>query len=214
MFAFAFVLVLSIAGIGAAHFPSDQSIEARCRTFRTDAVCSEALGRWIGRIVIGQELTQTRKPTHVLDGFSGLRRKAGKSWRRSDLIGTQVVYGEAGPSQGALIYDRQHRLAFYGGGCCAFGSIVLAFGISPPPVRVMDTDLRAVKTDTGLRLGDSPERVTAVYGAAPFRRDAAHPNVAYLLYRNTAPPNGPCVQDQTFGFTGGRLSYIELGSGC
>jgi hypothetical protein len=211
MIAFIFVLALLNAVLRTGQPPSNPSLEARCPEFRKDIVCSESLGRWVRRMAIGLHMTESRTPTHVFDGFSSPRRTAQRSWSPSGLVGTRFVSGSL---KGTLIDDRRHRLTFYGGGCCAYGTIVLSSGISPPPVRVMEADLRSVKTDTGLRLGDSPASVTAVYGAAPLRQDLAQPNVVYLLYRTTTPPHGPCVQDQTFGFTGGRLSYIEIWSGC
>jgi hypothetical protein len=201
--------------VGGATPMSDGAIEASCRHYFKHAVCSEALGRWLARMVVDPGRSSPRTPTHVFDGF---RRTAGtmiEPFFAYAPVGTAFVHGNSGPPRGSAVYDRRHAVAFYGEGCCSYFSVVLAARVAPPPVTVKDRNLTGVATDSGLRLGDSPASVIRVYGSAPLQPVPGLPDQQMLLYENATPPKpGPCAQQQTFGFTRGMLSFIGMYDGC
>jgi hypothetical protein len=175
-------------------------------------VCSEALGRWLpsfGAVEPG------RTPTRLFDGFGRTRARFSKAFDAYVPNATAAVYGEAGPSRAKIVYDPVHHSVFYGGGCCAYYKVVLSSGIPPPPVAVANENLAAVRTKSEIGLGDTPRDVMRVYGAAPFQHVTMRGPTVFLFYENTAPPKPyACVQRETFGFTGGRLSYLEIYDGC
>ena len=196
---------------------SDAAIEKRCRAFFRNEVCSEALGRWlpIPRVMQSDRWTQPWTATHVYDRV----REAAYTIERPNHSyyprGTSFVYGEAGPSRGSVVYDSVHRLAFFSKGCCSYNTVVLASGVSAPPVPVTEHDLTGARLVSGVALGASVSQVLAMHGTTSLEHLPTAPGMGFLMYENTSPPKGGgCVQRQIFGFVAGRLSVIELYNGC
>lgn len=192
---------------------SDSAIEAECRRYFKHAVCSEALGRWLPAEL--DDDRTVRQPTRAFDGFHGAGTVPSQAFAARMPAGTAFVHGSAGPPHGTAVYDRRHRIAFYGEGCCSYFTTVLVAGVSPPPVALANRDLVNVRTDMGIGLGDSSAAVMRVYGPAALRSVGGRPSIRVLSYENAKLPKGmPCVQRQTFGFRNDRLLSIELYNGC
>ncbi len=192
--------------------PPDAVVEAQCRHYFKNAVCSEALGRWLPQIPEGAYSSRT--PTTVFDGFRGTGMAA-REFGATAPDATFFVHGYAGPPKGTVVYDRRHRIAFYGQGCCSYFETVLAAGVAPPPVTVANHTLTRVRTESGIRLGDSPARVMRNYGKSALVRVPMHPGLRVLMYENGHPATrGVCVQRQTFGFRDGGVVFIRLYDGC
>jgi hypothetical protein len=214
--ALVFVAVSSSGSILVARASpsSDAAIEAVCRKDLKHTTCSEALGRWLPFVdtVGGRKASMT--PTRVFDGFRKTPGTTERAFSASVPAGTAFAHGDAGPPQGLVVYDRLHRLAFYGQGCCSYFTVVLAANVGPPPVSVADRNLTHVKTDAGVGLGDSPASVMRIYGRARLQRVASHPEMQILDYENRTPPKPTCVQHQQFGFTQDRLRFISIDDAC
>jgi len=194
---------------------SDASIEADCRHYFKHAICSEALGRWLPNVPGGEDRTRRTTATAIFDGFRRTPGTTQQSFWAYAPAATPFVHGPAGPPRGTVVYDRRHRIAFYGEGCCSYFVTVLAADVSPPPLAVSVRTLTRVRTDAGIRLGDSPARVMRVYGNAVLQTVPLHPQTRLLMYENAHPPQpGPCAQQQTFAFKNGRLVFIRLFNGC
>ena len=209
------VVLFATVLIGAAPAPRDAAIEADCRATFKHAICSEALGRWLPNVAYAAERDLPKTPTAVFDGFRGTRGTTQQSFWAYAPAATFFVHGNAGPPRGTVAYDKRHRIAFYGEGCCSYFSTVLAADVSPPPVTVVGAALTETRTDAGIRLGNAPADVTRVYGDAPLQRVTEHPGLQLLEYENAHPKKpGPCVQQQTFAFRSGKLVLIRLYNGC
>jgi hypothetical protein len=194
---------------------SDSAIEAECRHYFKQAICSEALGRWLPNAVSIEARDPLRTPTAIFDGFRRTPGTTQQSFWAYAPAATSFVHGAAGPPRGTVVYDRRHGIAFYGEGCCSYFEIVLAAGVPPPPLAVADRSLSHVRTDAGVQIGDSPARVMRVYGNAPLYHVPLHAGTSLLEYENAHPAKpGPCVQRQTFAFKNGRLVFIRLYNGC
>ena len=215
------IIALALFGIStvaafAATRSSDAAIEASCAKYFKTAVCSEALGRWLalpGRRFADQNRQAT--PTTVFDGFARSPNTAKRGFKADAPTGTFFVHGEAGPPRGTVVYDRAHKIVFSGQGCCTFFETTVASGLPAPPVSVADRNLTGLRTDSGIRIGDSPATVQRIYGTSTLLSVPAHPSVQLLLYENRHPKQpGPCVQRQSFGFDNGQLAYISFFNGC
>ncbi len=194
--------------------PPDSVVEAQCRQYFKHVVCSEALGRWLPHLPAGADASH-KTPTAVFDGFRGAPGLTQRSFGASAPTATSFVHGNAGPPRGTVAYDRRHRIAFYGQGCCSYFETVLASDVEPPPLAVSNRTLAHVRTDSGIRLGDPPARVTGIYGSATPARVPSHPELRVLSYENPHPgKRGAWVQQQTFAFRAGRLVFINLYNGC
>ncbi len=209
------VSLLSTSALADVTSMADETIEAQCRAYFKKTVCSEALGRWLPRLPVFAATEPRRTPTRLFDGFGRTPGRLSKSFNAYAPSATAAVYGEAGPSRANIVYDRTSRIVFYGGGCCSYFKLVLASHVVPPPLAVASRNLTAVSTNSRIRLGESPASVMRIYGPARLQRLPMRPQMSFIFYENSAPPKpGSCVQRQTFGFTQGRLSYIEIYDGC
>ena len=194
--------------------PPDSVVEAECRHYFKHVVCSEALGRWLPHLPAGADASH-KTPTTVFDGFGRAPGVTQRAFRAAAPAGTRFVHGNAGPPRGTVVYDRRHGIAFYGQGCCSYFETVLASDVGPPPLAVANRTLAGIRTDSGIRLGDSPARVMGIYGSTTPARVTLHPELRVLSYENAHPgKRGACVQQQTFAFRGGRLVFINLMNGC
>ena len=209
------VVLCATALIGAAPPRPDSAIESQCRHYFKKAVCSEALARWLPDVPNAAERELPRTPTAVFDGFHGTPRTIQKSFGAYAPNATFFVHGDAGPPRGTVAYDKRHRIAFYGEGCCSYFTTVLAADVSPPPVTVAGAALTGTRTDAGVQLGESLADVMRIYGDAPLQGVPEHPGMQLLEYENAHPRKpGPCVQQQTFEFRSGKLILIRLFNGC
>jgi hypothetical protein len=132
--------------------------------------------------------------------------------------GTAFAYGTAGPIKGSVLYDRDHEVAFYYKGCCAWRGFALTSKLEPPPKPVNNANLSAVHTMRGVRLGMTQARVEQVYGAARSHPAKGLPGATTLSYTTMkgTPKNSSeaCGQFQSFSFENDRLISIELLIGC
>ncbi len=186
------------------------------------AACSEALGAWLPTFALSNAFWDDATRVSKRDAF------AYKDVRptSSDLLGmsgpsdgTFFTYGNAGPPKGHVVYDYAHGITFYDQGCCGWRDVVEAYA-APPPKRVVNRDLRALKTLRGIALGMSAQEVRRTYGPASLKRVSAKDGVSVLSY-TTWPPRrqvtivkSPCGQFQNFYFKHDRLVLIQLGNGC
>ncbi|HZX68032.1 MAG TPA: hypothetical protein VFE70_04060 [Candidatus Elarobacter sp.] len=216
VFALAFVVLSLPASILAAGASptSDTATEALCRKYFKHTVCSEALGRWLPHVEADGGRSAPRTQTRIFDGFRKTAETTEWPFSAYAPTGTAFSYGDAGPPRGSIVYDRRNRVVFYGQGCCSWFSVVLAANVASPPVALADRNVSRIATDSGVHLGDSPASVMRVYGSAQLQRVSKHPEMQLLLYENSTPPKPLCVQQQDFGFTHGRLSYIDVYDGC
>jgi hypothetical protein len=215
VFALALFSASTIAASAQTPMP-DPLIEAQCTKYFKTAVCSEALGRWLalpGRRFAAQSRQTT--PTTVFDGFQRSPNTEKRGFRADAPTGTFFVHGSAGPPKGTVVYDRTHRIVFSGQGCCSYFETTVASGLPSPPLPVADRDLTGLRTDSGIRIGDSPVTVQRIYGTSTLWSVPMRPDVRLLLYENRHPKQpGPCVQRQSFGFDNGHLAYISFFNGC
>jgi hypothetical protein len=137
----------------------------------------------------------------------------------SPISGTRFTYGKAGPPKGVAIYDARDHIAFYGLGCCSWHAAVLAAGVAPPPLPIMERPLSGVHTARGLSLGMTMQQAVHIYGHATPDQVKGVPGVSVLSYHHAIPPRPPstymeCVQYATLGFYRDRLIYIGFYNGC
>jgi hypothetical protein len=200
--------------VASASPTSDQANEALCRKYFKHSVCSEALARWLPYLGANDGPSVMRAPTHIVDGFRTTVKTSARAFSAYAPIGTSFSHGNAGPPRGSVVYDRSRHIAFFGEGCCSYFSVVLAAHVAPPPVSVEQRDLGQVATDSGVRLGDTPAKVMRVFGAAPLQPIPGRSDMQTLRYENSTPPKPMCTQRDTFGFTHGRLTVVEIYDGC
>ncbi len=194
------------------------------------SACSEAIGAWLPDYsAFGSDFE--RRATHVSlrDGFVYEHEKVqpgqGLGFVGPD-DGTFFVYGNAGPPKGHVVYDYAHRIAFFDQGCCAWHDVVEAYA-PPPPKRVVDRDLTALRTVRGAYLGITESMVRSIYGNARSQAVPSHSGLTVLSYSTwTLDKNGSfvpnrhgqfqdyCGQSQDFYFRGGRLAIIQIGNAC
>ncbi len=210
------LIVLSLPSLRASAEPTAAQIEAQCRPFFGNA-CSEALGNWLPELPEQPEAAAT--PTTVNDE---LVDPAGRGDRRFLGIrgvygGTYVVHGSAGgPPRAHVVYDPTHRIALYDDGCCSLFRIVVASEVAPPPKNVVERSLLGLHTARGIRLGQPPETIESIYGAAPIRLVAGNERRTTLSYTRTFVPPGSssCSELTTFVFAQRRLIAWEYDEGC
>jgi len=177
------------------------------------------LATWLPELGPDLGIADHATPVTFTDGFifDG-HMPSGKSFagaQGSPTTGTPFTYGKAGPPRGLAIYDSRRRLAFYGQGCCAWHSAVLAAGVKPPPVSVEDRSLARIRTERGLYLGMAMRQALQLYGNAPSVRLENVPGVTILSYSHKMPPpSTPCEQNMTLGFYHGQLIYIGFTNAC
>jgi hypothetical protein len=201
-----------------ARRPSDATIEAQCRQFFRDA-CSEAMGRWLPTFGYGDDQLKYVKRTYRNDAIV---YKNERPWLSSQFLnfwgpadGTRFVYGQAGPPRGAVVYDRAHRIAYYGQGCCSWTEAVAAANVPAPPKYVKASNLQHLSTLRGVRLGQTPAQVQKIYGHTTLRPVGGHPGIAVLAYQALQPSKSQdCGQFQNFFFRGNRLILIQLENAC
>jgi len=117
--------------------------------------------------------------------------------------------------------DVERHLVFYAESCCSFGRRVLATYAHAPPPGTARADLGDVVPASGIRIGDSSQRVFALLGV-PARRLASPKSrrwaVAYsrpLSLRAKPGDRGyGCVQERTAVFAADRLVAYEIDDGC
>ncbi len=184
--------------------------KAECRNWR--------LAMWLPSIGEAFELPRGAHATTIpfSDGFiyQDVLPK-GRAWNAAEggpRLGTDFVYGNAGPPRGTVVYDANQHIAFYGQGCCAWHSTVLAAMVPPPPLAVQNASLGNIKTVHELALGQTQERVERIYGAATPFAIRNMPNVSMLAYKHIIA--GTCEQDERIAFLHDRVIYIELTDGC
>jgi hypothetical protein len=134
----------------------------------------------------------------------------------SPAVGTPFSYGKAGPPHGVAMYDAQHRIAFYGQGCCAWHSDVLAAGVEPPPIPVEARLLTGIRTQRGLYLGMTTQQALRLYGNASVVDANGVPGVVTRSYQHKMPPpaSPTCEEAMTLGFYLDRLIYIGITQAC
>ena len=201
---------------------SDATIEAQCRPFFHGA-CSEAMGRWLPGFAYGAD-PEHAKRTDKNDAFV---YKSERPWLSSGFLsfrgpadGTSFVYGTAGPPRGLAVYDRAHRIAYYGQGCCAWTEAVAAADVPAPPKYVKASNLENLSTRRGIRLGQTEAQIWKIYGRTIRKPVRGHPGVGVLSYRASQPSTGQaeknpnCEQLQNFFLRGNRLILIRLENAC
>lgn len=198
--------------------------ESQARPFQScaryyHAVCKNwKIGMWLPTLMDGFEPWIKHTATNVpfADGFVYEGRVPhGPSWARmqgAPQDGTPFLYGQAGPPRGSVVYDHTRRLAYYSQGCCSWRTTVLAAHVSPPPVVVIDKSLVSLRTTRGAMLGQSPDRVRALYGNATLQVVPGQHGITMLSYVHMYDKT--CGQFQNFGFLRSRLIYIEILGGC
>jgi hypothetical protein len=133
--------------------------------------------------------------------------------------GSPFTYGKAGPPRGQVVYDRVHRIALYGQGCCSWAEVVLAADVPRPPRAVAEQNLASVHTSRGVRLGMTTAQVQAIYGRAPLKAVPSFPEVQQIAYTTVPPPqpnakSAQCGQFENFYFRNNRLILIQMATGC
>lgn len=199
--------------------PSSAQIEAQCRPYFHDA-CSEAIGNWLPtsglRESYRDEATHVASEDRFIDGK--LRPKAYGADAGGPTNGTFFVYGDAGPLQGHVWYDRIHRIAFYQQGCCSWSDAVAASNVPPPSKSIASRDLRGLVTMRGARLGQPVSDVMRLYGPSSLSRVEGRDArvLAYSTFRSQTSnaPGATCGQLQRFFFRAGRLVLIQLSNAC
>lgn len=210
------MLALLLAAALATPIPTNYP---DCAKYFHDA-CSEALAAWLPAYALRPDVKESPSRTSGQDDFV----YEGKSLRSDYPIelqgprdGTFLVFGNAGPSQGRVVYDPVHCMAFYSVGCCGGREYALGYVAVPPPKAVANRDLTAMRTVRGIRLGMSPAEVEAIYGASTLRATKA-PHVFALSYKTRLKMSStiypPCEQDADFFFRARHLVLISLGDGC
>ena len=214
------IVLLSYALVGAS-----PSFDKECLTFYTKDVCDQARVAWLPSFGNAAEWMRRQHATRISqrDGFKygGVTPDS-----RTSLgfvgpeDGTFFVAASAGnPPKGRVVYDQVHRIAFYQQGCCSWFDVVAAADVNPPPRKVILRDLSSLTTVRGIRLGDSMDVVTRIYGRAKPGSIPGYPSLVVLAY-TTWPPlskrhfSSPCGQYETFVFRRNHLIYIQFGNGC
>jgi hypothetical protein len=134
-----------------------------------------------------------------------------------DGDGLEFRLGPAGPQEYDVLYDHANRLVWFTRGCCSEEEDVLLADVAPPPFCFPDAaSLAQMRTQLGIRLGESQAAVERVYGQA-------HPVTAgayrLLLYQYTpktsdnALRGGSCMQS-SFAFSKGALVAIDFLNSC
>jgi hypothetical protein len=201
-----------------ARRPSDATIETQCRPFFHDA-CSEAMGRWLPKFGYGEDALSHAKRTDTNDAFV---YKSEHPWLSSHFLdfrgpadGTRFVYGQAGPPRGLVVYDRAHRIAYYGQGCCSWTESIAAANVSAPPRYVKASNLQNLATLRGVRLGQTQAQIQKIYGQATPRPVPGQPGIAVLAYTALQPSNvAECAQVQNFFLRSNHLILIQLENAC
>jgi hypothetical protein len=175
------------------------------------------LATWLPELGPRLGISEHATAVPFVDAFiSDASADAGLLEQGSPKAGTPFSYGKAGPPRGVAMYDAEHHVAFYGQGCCAWHSTVLAAGVQAPPISVENRPLTGIRTTRGLYLGMTTQQALAIYGPAPTAPVKDVPGVVTRSYRHAMPPpaSPTCEQDMTLGFLGDRLVYIELSNAC
>jgi hypothetical protein len=177
------------------------------------------LGEWLPAFTFPHDFSNEALRIRQRDGFSyeGEVPSGDLLGLQGPADGTFLAYGDVGSPKGHVVYDYRHRIVFYEVGCCSWRDAVAACA-GPPPKRVVDRDLSALRTVRGIRLGMLPADVEAIYGANILRADPKTPHVFVLAYttwlKMPATIHAPCGQDEDFYFRDNRLVLIQLGNGC
>jgi hypothetical protein len=209
-----FALVVALTGASAR----SADLDTMCRPYFGDA-CSEAIGKWLPRVpnaLIARTLaTRTTVRDRIIDPagsgpltFLGLR---------GVYRGTHFVYGSAGPPQGHAVYDPVHRIAYYDEGCCSWHELVIASNAKAPPKTIATRSLIALRTQSGIRLGDNPSVIESVYGPAalrPVARASHQRTLSYYRVIKYSKVYSPCDERTTFLFSDGRLTAMNVTDEC
>jgi len=191
-----------------------------CRPYYGDA-CSAAIGAWLPRVFdpgLKYEDLKSATVTHVHDELVDPAGQGVETFRGQHEVyrGTRLVYGLAGPPKVRIVYDPAHRIAYFDEGCCSWHRVVFASDAAPPPKSVAERSLEGVHTLHGLRLGDSPHDVFAVFGEAP-QRSGTVPGQTTIVYQRAIvepKPYSSCVEYDTFIFRKERLRAMEFNASC
>jgi hypothetical protein len=210
------ILALVVALIGASARSAD--LDAMCRPYFGDA-CSEAIGKWlplVPNVLIAPSLaTRTTVRDRIIDSAgSGPLTFLGM---RGVYRGTHFVYGSAGPPQGHAVYDPVHRIAYYDEGCCSWHELVIASNAKAPPKTIATRSLITLRTQSGIRLGDEPSLIEAVYGRAalrPVARALHQRTLSYYRVIRYSQVYSPCGERTTFLFADGRLTAMNITDEC
>jgi hypothetical protein len=191
-----------------------------CRPYFGDA-CSEAIGHWLPRVYDNglkgdayKDVTMTHVHDEIVDpADTGPPTHLGQ---REVFGGTLFVYGLAGPPKGRLVYDPAHHIAYFDEGCCSWHHVVIAADAAPPPKVVAERSLSGLHTMRGLRLGDSPAAVRAVFGSAPLHATSISGQTDLLYQRLLVEPKpySSCFENDTFLFRRGKLAAMEFLASC
>jgi hypothetical protein len=214
VFSIIFLFVVSSCITAGPVFGADT--DAACRPYFGSA-CSEAMGHWLPRFPQARRSLVT--PTTVADEIVD---PAGPGEFRFESMrgvyrGTLFVYGTAGPPKGHAVYDPTHRIAFYDEGCCSWHHVVVASNVPPPPKTIVARSLAGIRTKRGIRLGDSPASISAIYGPARKRAVDESADKALLSYSRVVKYPGmsePCEASMSFLFERDRLTAINFDDAC
>lgn len=190
--------------------------DAACRPYFGSA-CSAAIGRWLPNFPHVRRALAT--PTTVVDEIVD---PAGPGQfrflsQRGVYRGTLFVYGTAGPPKGHAVYDPVHKIAFYDEGCCSWHHVVVASNVPPPPKTIVARSLAGIRTKRGIRLGDPPSAISAIYGPALkglSSGSAAKTMVSYSRVEKYPSVYSPCEASMTFLFVRDRLTAMDFTDAC
>ena len=163
------------------------------------------------------ERTSTRV-TRAPDDIAG----TSDLWDATPALTTTRFEFTVGKDTWHVVADPRRKVVLYAEGCCSYSRVVLAAYDVAPPAGLAHTDLGGNVPRSGVRLGDSPNRVFALLGTPVRRLTSAKTTrwaVAYSRPFRGFPerpydPKGSCVEERTLVFEHDRLVGYEIYSGC
>ena len=167
--------------------------------------------RWI----FERTSTRTTRVSDQIKGFSDL-------WQPSSTLSATHFGFTVGSDKWSAVADPRRKVVLYKESCCSYFRIVLATYDLAPPVGLAHANLGAYVPRSGVRLGDSPNRVFALLGAPVSRLTS--PKTTRWAVAYSRPFSGPhmtydpkstnCVEERTLVFEHDRLVGYEIYSGC
>jgi hypothetical protein len=154
------VAAASISHMSAAY--AVPGFAALCLKFYTLAACDQSLVRWLPETPWSEgSAAPTLEQDAIVDpaGTGELR-----FLEMRGVFGGSLFVRESGggPPKGHVVYDPDHRIAYYDEGCCSFHRVVLAITAEPPPRKIATRSLAGLRTTSGIRLGDGPAHVRSI----------------------------------------------------
>ena len=199
------VVLFAATCIGAAPptTPPDAVVEAQCRQYFKDTICSEALGRWLPHLPAGEDASPQ-------EADCGLRRISRD--RAADEV-VRCVRTDCNVLRARIrrAAERHGRLRSAPPDCFLRAGLlyVLRDGLglrrAAAARRGPNRALTQVRTDSGSGWATRPLGSCESTVTRRSRRCRSRPELRVLAYENAHPhERGVCVQDQTFAFKGGR----------